>query len=211
MTSGVATPLVRRASKNDAESVSRVLAAAFHDYPWTTWTVEATDHLTRLAGLQQLAFTELVLPFGEAWVAEENGHVVSAAMWMRPDRPVSDAVWRAIEPLQVQLEGDRHAASVQAEAFLAPYRPTAPHYFLGAVGTMPARQRCGFGRAVLRPVLDRLDREGAPAHLETCGSDNVAFYASLGFEVTAEVTVPSGGPTVWMMSRGLTDASNFLS
>jgi hypothetical protein len=53
---------------------------------------------------------------------------------------------------------------------------------------------------VLEPVLQRLAGEGAVACLETCGADNVAFYARLGFAITAEVTVPSGGPTVALMT-----------
>jgi GNAT superfamily N-acetyltransferase len=107
-----------------------------------------------------------------------------------------------LEPLQAELEGDRHAASRAAEAFLAPYRPTTPHYFLGAVGTAPALQRRGFGRAVLAPVLSRLATEGAVACLETCGNDNVAFYRTLGFAVTTEVSVPAGGPSVALMATG---------
>jgi GNAT superfamily N-acetyltransferase len=194
--------VVRRAAEEDAEAVSRVLADAFYDYPWTTWTIDASDHLARVAGLQRLAFTELVLPFGEAWVAVEDDHIVSAAMWMRPDRPVPESAWHAMEPLQAELEGDRHTTALQAEAFLAPHRPTAPHYFLGAVGTAPGRQRRGLGRSVLGPVLNRLEQEGVGAYLETCGSDNVSFYTELGFAVTAEVVIPSGGPTVWTMATG---------
>lgn len=192
--------VVRRASDADAKAVSQVLADAFADYPWTTWTVDPSDHVARIAQLQLLAFTELVLPFGEGWVAVHDDRIVSAAMWMRPDSTVPEAVWHAMEPLQAQLEGDRHTASMQAEAFLAPYRPTAPHYFLGAVGTSPPFQGRGFGRAALAPVLNRLAREGTGAYLETCGIDNVSFYAELGFAVIAEVRVPSGGPTVWTMA-----------
>jgi GNAT superfamily N-acetyltransferase len=192
--------IVREASARDTDTLSSVLAAAFHDYAWTSWTVDASDHLARIEGLQRLAFTELVLPFGEAWVIVEDERIVSAALWMRPDRPVPDDVWHAMEPVQAQLEGDRHTASVQAEAFLAPHRPTTPHYFLGAVGTLPSHQRRGFGRAVLDPVLTRLNDEGVVACLETCGTDNVAFYADLGFRVTAEVAIPSHGPTVWIMA-----------
>jgi GNAT superfamily N-acetyltransferase len=191
---------VGTASAQDAGAASEVLAQAFRDYPWTRWTVDATDHLDRLARLQHLALTELVLPFGEAWVATEADRIVSAALWMRPDRPVAEAVWRALEPLHAQLEGDRHAASTQAEALLAPHRPTTPHYYLGAVGTTPSHQRRGIGGALLGAVLDRLEREGAVACLETCGRDNVTFYAGLGFAVTAEIAIPSGGPTVWMMA-----------
>lgn len=192
--------IVRPATAADSTAIGGMLAAAFHDYAWTRWTVDAADHPSRVDRLQQLALTELVLPFGEAWVAQDNTTIVSAAMWMRPDSAVPDAVLAAMEPRLAELEGDRHAASRAAEAFLAPHRRTDPSYFLGAVGTDPARQRVGFGRAVLAPVLDRVRAERASACLETCGADNVRFYEGLGFEVTAEATIPAGGPTVLFMA-----------
>jgi hypothetical protein len=106
--------VVRRAVLADADAIAHVLAAAFDDYAWTRWTVEATDHAARVAALQRLAFTELVLPFGEAWVATADAAIVSAALWMRPDAPVPDDVWGGLERRHAELEGDRHAASVSA-------------------------------------------------------------------------------------------------
>lgn len=189
---------VRRAHAGDADAISALLARAFANYAWTRWTVDSKNHEARVAALQRLALTELVLPFGEAWVAtDEADDVVSAAMWMRPDVSVPVDVWAHLAPITAELEGTRHAASVAAEALCTPFRPSAPHYYLGAVGTLPSHQRRGFAAAALRPVLDRTE----PAFLETCGPENVAFYTALGFRVTAEVTVPSGGPTVSMMQR----------
>ena len=188
---------VRRGEPGDAEEISQVLASAFVDYPWTRWTVDADNHVSRVESLQRLAFVELVLPFGEAWVATDEGAVVSAALWMRPDVTVPASVWDRIAPTQSLLEGGRHVASVAAEAACTPHRPTDPHYFLGSVGTLPSHRRLGYATAALRPVLARDDF----AYLETCGADNVQFYAVLGFSVVAEVTIPGGGPTVWAMSR----------
>ncbi len=189
---------VRRAKGDDSDSVAAVLGGAFQDYEWTRWTVDARDHVARIAALQRLTFTELVLPFGEAWVAIEEDTVVSAAMWMLPDVGVPADVFERLAPPQAELEGDRHDASVAAEAAMEPYRSVHPHYFLGAVGTLPSHQRRGLGRAVLEPVL----RRGGHARLETCGETNVAFYKRLGFSVVASVALPDGAPTVWVMARG---------
>lgn len=190
--------LVRQATEDDADEVAAVLAAAFRDYEWTRWTVDADDHVRRIVELQRLAFLELTLRYGEAWIAAElDGRIVSAAMWMRPDRPVPDEVWASLAARTAELEGDRHDASHAAEAAVAPHRPVERHYFLGAVGTLPSHQRRGFGGAVLAPVLSRDETCG----LETCGADNVAFYEALGFRVTAEVQTPDGGPTVYLMTK----------
>jgi hypothetical protein len=51
-------------------------------------------------------------------------------------------------------------------------------------------------------VLDELDRTGIPACLETSSTGNVAFYATLGFTVLAELDgLPSGAPPTWVLWR----------
>lgn len=53
----------------------------------------------------------------------------------------------------------------------------------------------------MRSRLDRCDAEGAPAYLESSKESNVPYYMRFGFEVTGELTVPDGGPTMWQMWR----------
>ncbi len=193
---------VRPAGEADINDVSEILASAFEDYPWTRWTVDHHDHRHRVKALHRLTVAELALPFGEVWVAlDGGGAIVSAAVWTRPAALVPPPVWTSIARQQAELEGDRHAQSVAAEAALKALRPTGPHYFLGAVGTHPTHQRRGYALAVLDPVLRRLPHESTDAYLETSTGTNVDFYARLGFEVMAEAVIPDGGPPVWLMGR----------
>jgi hypothetical protein len=53
----------------------------------------------------------------------------------------------------------------------------------------------------LRSRLDRVDAEHAPAYLESSNADNVPYYTRFGFEVTGEIVLPNGGPTLWPMWR----------
>ena len=82
-------------------------------------------------------------------------------------------------------------------------RSSAPaDWRLATMGTRPAHRRRGLGSAVLQPMLDRLDRTAETARLETSDSNNVGFYASLGFCVTAELNdLPHDAPTTWIMDR----------
>ena len=52
----------------------------------------------------------------------------------------------------------------------------------------------------MRCALERVDREGLPAYLESSKESNVPFYARFGFEVRETVTHPDG-PSQWLMWR----------
>ena len=69
------------------------------------------------------------------------------------------------------------------------------------VGVIPARHRQGFGRALLRPVLDRADAEGLPCYLETAQPENVAFYQKLGFDIIADMVEPRSRLRLWTFRR----------
>jgi GNAT superfamily N-acetyltransferase len=193
----------RRAGAADLDAAAAVLADAFAEYAWTRWTVARDDHTDRVRRLQRLVMDRVALPHGEVWVAEDaDGAIASVAIWMLPTTTVPATARREVELEQASLEGDRHEASVAAEAFVSQLRPTLPHYYLGAVGTRRDRQRRGFGAAVLDEVLARARTERIPVFLETSAPENVDFYAALGFTVVADVEVPGGGPPVWAMARG---------
>jgi hypothetical protein len=53
----------------------------------------------------------------------------------------------------------------------------------------------------MRSRLDRCDDEHAPAYLEASKRDLLPYYSRFGFEVTGEIKLPDGGPTLWPMWR----------
>ena len=77
----------------------------------------------------------------------------------------------------------------------------APHWYLGALGVDPARQRQGVGGKLLRPLLAQADAEGRPCYLETQTEDNVRFYERLGFAVAEAGAVPGHPLRIWAMIR----------
>jgi GNAT superfamily N-acetyltransferase len=97
------------------------------------------------------------------------------------------AVTRAIAALE---ERHRHHAR-------------APHFYLSALGVEPDHQGEGIGTALTRPVLDRCDREGIPAYLETATGRNVLLYERLGFKVVEELTLPGTDVHGWLMLRSV--------
>jgi RimJ/RimL family protein N-acetyltransferase len=59
----------------------------------------------------------------------------------------------------------------------------------------------GLGTALLRPALDRSDRERVPAYLEASTERSAALYERLGFIHLGELRIPDGGPPFWPMLR----------
>ena len=76
-----------------------------------------------------------------------------------------------------------------------------PHAYLSTFGVDPAQQGKGLGSAILRPTLERLDREGTPAYLDTHNEENVSLYLRFGFEVVHHGYLPGGAVMHWGMLR----------
>jgi GNAT superfamily N-acetyltransferase len=79
--------------------------------------------------------------------------------------------------------------------------PQQPHSYLAGIGTDPPLQGTGIGSTLMRSRLIRCDAVGMPAYLESSKAANVPFYEHHGFTVTRELTIPGGGPTLWLMWR----------
>ena len=81
------------------------------------------------------------------------------------------------------------------------HHPAEPHWYLSVIGSDPAVRGGGFGQALMRSRLDRVDAEHAPAYLESSNPDNIPYYLRFGFEVTGEIVLPDGGPVLTAMWR----------
>jgi len=190
---------VRRITERDVDELARVLARAFEDDPLSGYMFPRDRaRLRRLRRFFRLQLNSVFLPRGEAYTTDA---IEGGALWIPPVRgrpQVSDIVTQL---RLVALVGRRIPAAGRLIALLESHHPRSQHYYLGTLGTEPARQGHGVGSALLAPVLQRCDAEGIPAYLESSKEKNVPFYARHGFVVTEELQVPSGGPRLWLMWR----------
>lgn len=81
------------------------------------------------------------------------------------------------------------------------HHPEEPHWYLAVIGSDVTVRGQGYGQALMRSRLDRVDAEHAPAYLESSKPENVPYYQRFGFEVAGEIVLPDGGPTLWPMWR----------
>lgn len=191
-------PVIRPATPDDVPAAARTLSRAFSDYPFTRHVVAADHHEERVREFQELMLRRVGLAYGRVWVSDDCRAV---AAWTTPDADPAPA-FAELGSRLADLAGDRAPAAEAAERALEPYRPTRPVWFLATVGVDPDDQGRGLGAAVLRPGIEAAERSGHPAFLETSSERNVKFYERLGFEITAEVPLPDGGPRTWCMQRG---------
>ena len=110
--------------------------------------------------------------------------------------------WHLVESLLLVLRvtGWRTALVVKGHLVLERAAPGCPHWYLPVVGVEPEDQGYGVGAALLRPTLERCDRDRTPAYLVASQQKNVPFYERLGFPVRDEVRLPRG-PLMWPMIR----------
>jgi predicted N-acetyltransferase YhbS len=88
-----------------------------------------------------------------------------------------------------------------ADELMKRCHPEEPHWYLAAIGSDPTVRGGGYGQALMHSRLDRCDAEHAPAYLECSNLVNVPYYQRFGFEVTGEVELPDGGPSLVPMWR----------
>ncbi|HSK91752.1 MAG TPA: GNAT family N-acetyltransferase [Euzebyales bacterium] len=179
----------------DPDRVIATLLLAFSADPGIRWCFPRTDRYVR--AFPELVRLEAAAAFAAGTVDVVDGHAGSA-VWVPPDAvPDEDGV---VALLQRQVDAARIEDVLALNARVEQHRPTEPHWYLLCVGVDPNRQGRGHGSALLRHGLDRCDRDGLPAYLESANPRNRELYERRGFVVQAEIRV-ADSPPVWPMRR----------
>jgi len=196
-----APPQIRAARVEDAPAITELLVRALSTDPFVTWLVRPGKHRdAAMHAYVDLLLTELTLPHGHVYVTEP---VDGAVLWVPPGRWDLGLFDRLrLLPTFLRIVGWGRAAAIDdALTRVDQSRPKVPHYLLALIGTEPARRGHGIGTALLRPVLDRCEREGTPAVLETYSKENVEWYRRRGFRFVREIELPNA-PSCWSMRHG---------
>jgi ribosomal protein S18 acetylase RimI-like enzyme len=195
--------IVRQVRRGEVDAAAATLARAFDEDPVMRWMFG--DAATLRAGLPRM-FGTMIRRFHLHHHATElvagAGGPLGVATWDPPGRwrtPWWRTVW-AVPSLLRAMQGRVEAGQAVISAIDAVH-PDEPHWYLAYLGTEPTAQRQGIGGRLLRSRLAVCDAEAMPAYLESSNEANVPYYRSFGFEVTREIVVPDGGPTLWAMWR----------
>jgi ribosomal protein S18 acetylase RimI-like enzyme len=190
--------------EEDVPTLAQVLARAFFDDPVACWSCPSPVLRGRmLERFHAVRLRQALLASEDVWT---SSGLEGAAVWFPPGRSGTT--------VREDLELARSVALPQL-AWRLPlvlggfvwgierFHPAEPlHWYLAVLGTEPVAQGRGVGSALLGPVLDRCDKDGVGAYLESSKERNIAFYARHGFRVVRELRLPRG-PRMWGMWRGV--------
>ena len=193
---------VRPGAPSEIPQLADLAARAFHDDPLFAHLYPDASRRDRAFAIEHAAYMRTIYqPCGIVDVAAD--HVpLGVALWLPPGG--SDGLrWRelACMPSLVRAVGVRRALAFAREyaAFDAVF-PSEPCWYLGLLAVAPVAQGRGIGGTLLRAGLDRADRDGTGAFLETGTEANIRFYERHGFRVNGELHLPTA-PMHWTMWR----------
>jgi ribosomal protein S18 acetylase RimI-like enzyme len=192
---------VRELTAADIPRIATALARAFEDDPVLSWIFRSeSDRLNRLESAFALYLRRIWLPHQACYGTDR---LFGAALWLPPGK-WHLSPWQQLRLLPSMLavstrDLPRLVSVLQLIEKKHPREP--PHFYLAVLGVEPEFQGRGFGGALMQPVLERCDREGVPAYLESSKRRNIVLYERHGFRVVEELRVPRGGPPIWPMWR----------
>jgi len=194
---------VRAARRDEAALLGEVLAEAFAEDPVFAWLIPP-----RLPGRDyrlRTFFTSMSRGYlRQGKPCYLTGDASAAALWAAP------GAW-AMPLSQVLLEAAPSGLAFRSRLLLALRTQlqierlhaghSAPHWYLGYLGTRRDQQGQGLGTQMLREVLAQVDTDRVPAYLESSNERNLALYERNGFRVVGELQALGRGPTIWRMWR----------
>jgi ribosomal protein S18 acetylase RimI-like enzyme len=194
-----------RLTLREREAGAAVLGRAFAEYEFLRYYFPDENQRHAMADSFVLIALSVCLKYGEAYATSEK--MEGVAGWLPPGK-APFGIWQVVRsvPLPVLFRFGRQGAG-RMQAYgrfvdslhrrLLPY----PHWYLQVIGVAPTYQEQGFSSRLLRPMLERIDRERLPCALETNIDKNVAIYRRFGFEVISEDKVPGTPVTSFLMLR----------
>lgn len=191
---------ITTASSADLDEAVGCLAAAFAHDPITGYLLQIgqgyRERVSQFFSLLMRARIALGMP---VFVARGNAGISGASMGystVHPEWPRSlTEEWERFEK-SIPGFSDRMASY---DSVAARFKPSAPHYYLGVIGTEPNLHGRGIGTQLLESfcAVSANDPKSSGVYLETAQETNLRFYERSGFAEIGRGTL--GDATLWCM------------
>jgi len=188
------------ASLSDLDEAVSCLATAFAQDPITGYLLQqGTGYRERVLQFFSLLMRARIALEAPVLVARDSAGVSGAAMGYS----TAQSEW----PTDIKQEWDRFEGSIPEftermaiyDEVAAKYKPSAPHYYLGVIGTDPNLHGRGVGRQLIKSFCEVSARDplSSGVYLETAQASNLRFYERAGFVETGRGKL--GNATLWCM------------
>jgi ribosomal protein S18 acetylase RimI-like enzyme len=187
-------PMVRSATEDERPTLHHVVTLAFATDPLARWTVPgSTDYFISMPMVVDAVGCG-GLPHGTAYVVDD---LAGVALWLPPGVEPDGERTAALTEAYVHPDVKEEFAAVLEE--MGRYHPEEPHWYLPMIAVDPAVQGRGYGAALMRHAVQRFDRDGAIAYLESTNPRNISLYERHGFEILATIQIGRSPPVTPML------------
>jgi ribosomal protein S18 acetylase RimI-like enzyme len=121
------------------------------------------------------------------------------ALWLGPDAHPHEAA--LVKLVADSLPQARQAAMFELFEKMGGGHPAEPHWYLPMIGVDTMRQNAGIGSGLMKLALERSDKDGLPAYLESSNPKNISLYQRCGFEAIGEIKAGGSPPLVRMLRQ----------
>jgi ribosomal protein S18 acetylase RimI-like enzyme len=184
---------VTLASEADRQRIITTVASAFTADPVARGVFSGEQYARHFP-----AFASI---FGGGAIGHESAFMTAdgraAALWYPPGTGPDEPALMGI--LEQSLSREAMGKMMGLFEEMDRHHPAGPHWYLPMIAVDPACQRRGYGSALLRHVLERLDREGQVAYLESSNPANHELYRRHGFEARGTIKVGRIPPLLAMV------------
>ena len=192
-------------TKNNIKTAALTLARAFQDYPVSIFFEPDEEKRKKQTPRIYRLVLQSAIATGEVYATSPE--MEGVAVWTLSDNLQPEGKHGfSMGWLWVSLFSDKEADK-RREAFFeysqAVRARVVPgrYWYLQMLGVDPAYQGKGFSSRLLKPMLERADREGLLCCLETQLEKNVPLYQHFGFRVVEEGLIPDSNVYSWAMVR----------
>ena len=192
-------------SKSDIGLTIDLLLRTFWDDPLSAYFFPNKEERKKL--LPALFKFRVKRPFQYGDVYATSSRLEGVAIWQHSNT-VNSTLWKHLRAgglgFYRTMGRNRVNQMMKMDQFTnqrrAKYAVT-PYMHLGPIAVNPELQGQGYASKLIRPMLERLDRQELPCYLETQSEFNVSIYEHYGFEVLAKGNVPIVNIPHWDMMR----------
>lgn len=198
-------------TKKDLKKASMMLTRAFHEDPLVHLIYPDDEERRMYSPFLWEFLLKDGINHGEVYAPTSK--IEGTAKWLPPGKEHM-GIWRSLRGGALKMskmtskQKDERVLSMQKIGEITSRITdvhkklmTEPHWYLANIGVDPKHQGKGYGSKLIKPMLERIEKEGFPVFLETNFQGNVALYEHLGFEIIDERVIPDTEIINWAMLK----------